>query len=139
MSSSRRLPVEAAAQLGQQVDGLASGEARPQLHVPGDVGEPPVQLDRVLPRVLAEELGPAGVGAQQPQQDADRRGLSRPVGPEETVHLTCFDGEVETREGVRPTERLVQSGDGDCLLHIPKVRFFQKCVKLRNRMNRSID
>ncbi|BCL29642.1 hypothetical protein GCM10017557_45010 [Streptomyces aurantiacus] len=33
------------------------------------------------------------------------------------MHLAGVDVEVETVQGVRAAERLVQSGDGDCLRH----------------------
>ena len=54
---------------------------------PGHVGEPAVQLGRLPPRVTAEEPRGAAVGAQEPEQHADRGGLAGAVGPEETVHL----------------------------------------------------
>lgn len=110
-------PVQSAAQLGKQVDGLAAGQVRPELDVTGYVGEPPVQGDGVFPRVLAEQLGGAGVGAQEPEQDADGGRLAGAVGAEEAVDLTGVDGEVEAVQCVRAAERLVQSGDGDCLRH----------------------
>ena len=60
---------------------------RPQADVAGHVGQAPVDGDRVAPRVAAEQGGRPAVGAQQPEQDADRRRLARAVGPEEAVHL----------------------------------------------------
>ena len=49
----------------------------PQRHVAGYVRDVPVQLDRVLPRVAAEQLGRARVGAQQAEQDPDGGRLAR--------------------------------------------------------------
>jgi hypothetical protein len=67
-----------------------------------------VQLGGVAPRVAAEQLGVPGVGAQQPEQDADGGGLAGAVGPEEAVHLAGGDGQVEAVQRARRAERLVQ-------------------------------
>ena len=112
-SSARRPRVEPAAQLPEQVDRLAAGQVRPQVDVAGDVGEPAVQRDRVAPRVAAEQRDRAGVGAQQPEQDADRRRLARAVGPEEAVDLALRDLEVEPVERAERAERLDEAGDLD--------------------------
>ena len=79
--------VDPAAQPAEQVDDLAAGERRPQVHVAGHVREPAVQLGRVAPRVAAEQPDRAGVGAQQAEQHADRGGLAGPVRAEEAMHL----------------------------------------------------
>ena len=55
------LRVEPAAERAEQVDRLAAGERRPQVHVTGHVGEPAVQRDGVVPRVAAEQPGVARV------------------------------------------------------------------------------
>ena len=72
-----------------------------------------MQLGRVVPRVAAEQRDVAGVGAQQPEQDPDGRGLPGAVRAEESVHLTGRDLQVETVEGVRGTEGLYEAGHGD--------------------------
>ena len=113
MSSSRRAASSPAAQPGEQVDGLAAGEARPQLDVAGHVGEPAVQLDRVVPGVAAEQPCGAGVGAQQAEQDADGGGLPGAVGSEEAVYLAGLDREVESVECAGAAEGLDQAGDRD--------------------------
>ena len=75
--------IEAAAQAREQVDRLASGEVRPQVHLARHVGEPPVQRHRVAPGVTAEQAGLTGVGSEEAEQDADRSRLPRAVRPQE--------------------------------------------------------
>ena len=94
-----------AAQAGQQADDLAAGQARPQGHVAGHVGEPFVQRDRVPPRVAAEQAGRAAVLAQQAEQDADGGGLARSVRPEEGC--TSPDRTVRSR----PSSAVVRPND----------------------------
>ena len=53
----------------------------------------------LAPRVAAEEGGHAAVGPEQPEEDPERRGLARSVGPEEAVDLAGLDVEVEPVEG----------------------------------------
>ena len=84
-----------------------------RLTSPGHVGEPAVQRDRVVPRVAAEQRDRARVGAEQPEQHADRRGLARAVRPEEAVHLAGLDDEVEPVERPGRAERLDEPGEGD--------------------------
>jgi hypothetical protein len=105
--------VQAAAQPAQQVDDLTAGQAGPQRHVAGHVGQPAVQAHRVVPRVPAEQAGLAGVLLQQAEQDADRRGLARAVRAEEGVHLAGAHGQVQAVQGPGPAERLVQGADLD--------------------------
>lgn len=68
--------VEPSAQPPEEVDDLTAGEIAPQGHIAGDIGDPAVQCDGVLPGVPAQQPGRAAVGAQQAEQDADRRGLA---------------------------------------------------------------
>jgi hypothetical protein len=63
-----------------------------------------MQLGSLPPRVTTEKPGGATVGAQQPEQDADRGGLAGTVGTEESVDLTRGDGQVQPVEGGRGTE-----------------------------------
>ena len=93
---------------GQQVEGLAPGEGRPERHVAGHVGDAGVQLHGVGPRVEAEHPRRPAVGADQAEQDADRRGLARSVGPEEAAHLPGLDDQVQPVERGRRAERLGQ-------------------------------
>jgi hypothetical protein len=109
--------VEATPEAAQQVDHLAAGQVRPQGHVPGDIGEAAVQGDRVAPGVAAEQLGPAGVGPQQAQQDPDGGGLAGPVGAEEPVYLAGPHLQVEPVEGPGGAEALHQSRDRDRGVH----------------------
>ena len=110
---SRRCSVEPAAQPAEQVDDLAAGQVRPQVHVAGHVGEPAVQLGRLAPRVAAEEPHLAAVAAQQPEQHPDRRGLAGAVRAEEAVHLARADVQVEPVERPEAAERLHQPADVD--------------------------
>ena len=48
---------------------------------------------------MTEHMGLAGVGKHQADQNPQRRGLARAVGPQETTHITLTDGEVQTVNG----------------------------------------
>src|SRR5665648_770168 len=106
-----------AAQLAQQVDRLPAGQVRPQVHVAGDVGEPPVQRDGVPPWVATEESRLAAVLAQQAEQHPDGRGLAGAVGPEEPVHLAAADRQVNAVESPGAAEGLGETARPDDLLH----------------------
>src|SRR5699024_5457425 len=58
------------------VDALPAGQPGPEGHAGGDVGEAPVQLGGVVPRVAAEELHGAAIGAGEAEQHADGGGLA---------------------------------------------------------------
>ena len=90
--------VESATHAGEQVDGFAARQGRPQRHVAGHIGEVAVQGDGVAPRVAAEDSRVAGVGAQQAEQHPQRRRFAGAVRAEEAVHLARFDDEVEAVE-----------------------------------------
>jgi hypothetical protein len=68
-----------------------------------------VQLGGVGPRIGAEHARRPAVGAQQPQQHPDRRGLAGAVRSEEAVDLALLDGEVEAVEGHGGAEGLAQA------------------------------
>ena len=85
---------------GEEVNCLPAGEVGPQRDVPGHVGDEPMEIDGVDPRVAAKELHRAGVGAQQAQKYPNGGGLSRAVGAEEARHLAVGDRKIE------PVERL---------------------------------
>ena len=72
-----------------------------------------VQGDRVAPGVAAQEPGGAGVGPQQPEQDAQGGGLAGPVGAEEPVHFAGPHGQVQPVEGTGAPEPLLQRLDLD--------------------------
>jgi hypothetical protein len=72
-----------------------------------------VQGHRVGPRVAAEQPRLAAVGLEQPEQDAQRRGLAGAVGSEEAGDLARRDGEIEAVEGMDVAETLGQAADGD--------------------------
>ena len=103
--------VEPAPQPAQQVDDLAPGEGRPQVHLARHVREPSVQPHSIDPGVAAEEPDGAAVGADQAEQDPDRGRLARPVRSEVAVHLASGDLQVEPVERTRSAEGLLQSGD----------------------------
>ena len=91
------------------------------MHVAGYVGEPAVQRDRVAPRVAAEQLDGAAVGAQQAEQDPDGGGLAGAVGAEEAVHLARGHGEVEAVQSDGGSERLAEPGDRDAVVRVREV------------------
>jgi hypothetical protein len=115
------LGVQPAPQPAQQVDDLAAGQGRPQGHVPGHIGQPAVQGDGVTPGVAAEQLGGAGVGPQQPQQDPDGGGLAGAVGAEEPVHLAGPDLQLQPVKGAGGAEGLDQPRDRDGGCHLVDV------------------
>ena len=65
-----------------------------------------MQRHRVAPGVTAEQAGLTGVGSEEAEQDADRGRLPRAVRPQEAVHLTRRDGELEAVERPRRAEGL---------------------------------
>ena len=71
----------------------------------------------VVPRVAAQEGDGAGVGADEPEEDADGGGLSRAVRAEEAVHLAGLHLEVEAVESDGRSEGLAQTGYGDGSTH----------------------
>src|SRR5665648_30888 len=73
--------------------------------------------DAVAPWVATEESCLAAVLAQQAEQHPHGRGLAGAVGPEEAVHLTAADREVETGEGPGRAEGLGQTAGPDDVLH----------------------
>ena len=109
ISASRRAGSRPPRSRPEHVDRLAAGQVGPQVDVARHVGQAPVQRDRVLPRVAAEQLHVARVGAQQPEQHADGGRLARAVRAEEAVHLPRADGEVELVERALGAERLDQA------------------------------
>ena len=85
-----------AVQLGEVAQLLADGHPRVQAALLGHVADPaaPPGVDGA-----AVEPDLAGVGGQDPQDDAHRRGLARAVGPDEAEELAGPDGEGHVRQG----------------------------------------
>ena len=83
----------------------------------GTVLLPTVQRHGVVPRIAPEELDRPCVGAVEPEKDTDRRRLPGAVRPQEPVHLTRLDREIQAVERARRAERLHQPGDGDRRCH----------------------
>jgi hypothetical protein len=90
--------VGAAMQPGQELERLPARQRRPQERLPGDVREPPVRGDRLRPGVDAEQLGPAGRRAVEPEQESDRGRLAGAVRPEVAVYLALLDDQIELVE-----------------------------------------
>ena len=109
--------VDPAPQPAEQVDHLAAGQVRPQVHVAGHVGQPAVQGRGVAPGVAVEEAYVAGVRSQEPQQDPDGRRLAGAVRPEEAVHLPRGHDQVEAVQGAGAAEVLGQVMDLDRIAH----------------------
>ena len=105
--------VDAAAHAGQQVDGLAAGQVRPECDIAWHIGDLAVQGDRVGPGVAAQQAHGSAVGFHHAQQDPDRRRLPGAVGPEETVHLALANRQLEAIERPGLTESLCQIVDLD--------------------------
>src|SRR5699024_5269080 len=91
---------------GEHVDRLAAGEVRPQVRVPGDVGEASMDRDRLPPGIHAQHLRAAGGRPQQSQQDADGGGLPGAVGAEEAGDLTGGNRQGEAVQGTGGAEGL---------------------------------
>lgn len=61
--------VSSAAEAGEQVDDLASGQVGPQGHVTGDVRHVPVRFDGLGPGIDAENPHRSGCGPDQAKDD----------------------------------------------------------------------
>ena len=113
------LLVDAAAHAGQQVDGLAAGQVRPERDIARDIGDLAVQVDRVGPGVAAQQTHGPAVGFHHAQQDPDGGRLSGSVGSEEAVHLALADRQLQAVERARLAESLCQFVDLNRLHLIP--------------------
>ena len=125
--------VEPAVGRAEDVEALPAGEPRPERDVAGDIGEPFVERRGLAPRVTAEELDVAAAGADQAEDDPDRRRLARSVGAEEAVDLSGGHLEVEPVEGADRPEGLGQ----------PSVRMtdwaaFMGCYSFRGGTERAL-
>jgi hypothetical protein len=79
---------------GEQVEAVPPGQRRPQGDVGRHVREVPVGALDVVRRDVEDPRRTAG-GPEQPQHQADGRGLPCPVGAEEAEDLTGRDGKGE--------------------------------------------
>jgi len=107
------LRVEPAAEPAQEVDHLATGEGGPQRHVAGYVGQPPVQVHRVEPRITTKDTHGTRVGPQEAEQETQRRGLPGSVGSQEPMDLPEGHAQVELAEHLGPAEALDQADNVD--------------------------
>ena len=131
--------VEPSTKPTEEIDHLAPGEIRPERHIAGDICQPTMQLRGLIPRVPSEESGGAGVTTDQPQQDSDRRRLSRSIGAEEAMYLTGGHLEVEPIEGPNMPEILHQTGDRDRIAHDTRIVGRDLSVSTRGGLARTED
>ena len=103
------LGVARAAQPGQGVEHLATGQGRPQRHVTGNIGDLPVDERGLPPRLAAQHAHASTIGPVEPQQDADRGGFPRPIGAEETVDAARLHCQVQAVERPEAPEVLDQA------------------------------
>jgi len=94
---------------GEGVGRLATGRGRPQRHVSGNIGDLPVDGRGLPPRLAAQHAHASAVGPVEPQQDADRGGLTRPVGAEEAVDTARLHGQVQAVKRPEAPEVLNQA------------------------------
>ena len=103
------LGVARAAQPGQGVEHLATGQGRPQRHVTGNIGDLPVDERGLPPRLAAQHAHASTIGPVEPQQDTDRGGFPRPIGAEETVDAARLHRQVQAVERPEAPEVLDQA------------------------------
>ena len=89
------VPVDAAAQVPEVLDGLRAGQPVVQIEFARKVADPSMDGDRIGGGLDAEDLRAAGGRTDEIEQDAHRRRLARPVGPQEAEDLPLGDLEVE--------------------------------------------
>ncbi len=98
---------------GQQLEVLASGQVRVEprcLHEPGDaLQRPRAHTQRVMP----EQLHRALARHDQAERHAQRRRLARPVGPQEPVHVSRTDVQVDVIDREHVLVALHQSSGAD--------------------------
>ena len=99
--------------LGEEIDDLAAGEARPQRDVARYVRQPGVQRLGTSCHGSQAETGRGPVRAHSAEEDAQGRRLAGAVGPGETVHLALLDPQVEAVERGHRPEVLHRTGHLD--------------------------
>ena len=92
----------------QQVERLSSGERGPEVDLARHVRDAPVGLDRICLAVDTEDLRPARRGSDEPEQQADRGGLTGAVRAQVPDHLSLRDVEAQGDQGSCVAERLRQ-------------------------------
>ena len=93
----------------EEVQRLGTGQGRPQVGLPGHVGEAPVRLHRAGLAVEAEDLAAPRRRPREAQHETDRRRLAGAVGAEVADHLPGRDLEVEMIERHHLAEALRQA------------------------------
>ncbi|GAB2895822.1 hypothetical protein GCM10027027_09090 [Neomicrococcus lactis] len=71
----------------EQIDGLATGQARPQVHIAWHVSKASIKPGGVRPRITIKEANGAGVRCDEFPDHANRGGFSGAVRPQNAVHL----------------------------------------------------
>ena len=80
-----------------------AGQAVVQVELAGQVADPPMDRDRVLRRLDAEDLGAPGGRPDEVQEDPHRRRLAGAVRPEESEDLARLDVEVDVDDAAVST------------------------------------
>ena len=97
---------------GGQSQQLAHPQRRRQLGVLQHDADAPARLD--LLRVLAEQLNRAGVGAEQPQQQADGGGFAGSIGAQQGQQFSALQlqvGAIQRGERAIALDGAVEAGD----------------------------
>ncbi len=105
--------VDVAVQAPEEGERLRARHRRPQEGLAGDVRDAPVGGHRIAPGVDAEELRAPAARPVKAQQEPDRRGLARAVGPQVAVDLALADLEVEPVQRQRVAVALGQPDGAD--------------------------
>jgi len=92
--------VDRAAQSGERVELLATGESIAQSEIARQIPDVATRGDAVRMRIAAEDRRTARGRMDEPEEEADRRRLACPVGAEVAEHLATLDRQVEV--GQRP-------------------------------------
>ena len=110
--------VDVALHAAQQMQGLGSGERRPQRHLARDVREARVRGDRVAVRVETEDLRAPVGRSQQTEEQADRHGLPGTVRSEVTQRFADRDVEVERVQRLDVAEAFRQTFRANGCCHV---------------------
>ncbi len=97
----------------QEIDGLATGQLRPQFDVTGHVGHVLVQAHRVLPWIHSQDADDSLVALHQTEQDPQHGRLAGAVGPQEGVNLPLGHLDLEVIERLSGREGLANGTRGD--------------------------
>src|SRR5690625_7239241 len=97
----------------EEVPSSPAGEVSPDRDVTGPLGEPSMELYRIIPGITAKYGDLAGIGPEQAEQDPDGRRFTGAVRAEEAVHLPHLDGEVDAVECADVAEGFDEVSDVD--------------------------